>query len=459
MMSSHWLRLSAVSLLIAGLIGCATHSQQTYQARVSESLEQLTAWSVIDTEPAIDMVSITELIDIPELKQWIDRALEHNPSLQQTALALKIAYAQKQQIASDQLPSAELTLSGEKEEHSHSQYNTELSVSWELDIWQKIADGKAAASANLRSRAADYQAAKNTLAASIMRQWLMINLYQQQVHIETQRLELLQRNEKVVTERYRQGLGGLEDRDSALTNMESTRATLAEYQETLASARRDLTTLLGQLGSQDPLIIPAQFPTVLLSLAHLPEQDLARRPDLIAAYANIEAQQYTTQVAYKAMLPSLSFSAALSDSDHHLSDSLLTSPLWSILGQLTAPLFQGGKLKAEAEMEALTTEQVFWAYQETLLTAVNEVESALGQEQALERQQQHLRLALDSAQRSSANYLDKYRKGLVDILELLTIQQQTYDIEIKLAQVTYNRLSNRIDLGLALGLGVKNEDQ
>ncbi len=85
MMSSHWLRLSAVSLLIAGLIGCATHSQQTYQARVSESLEQLTAWSVIDTEPAIDMVSITELIDIPELKQWIDRALEHNPSLQQTA--------------------------------------------------------------------------------------------------------------------------------------------------------------------------------------------------------------------------------------------------------------------------------------------------------------------------------------------------------------------------------------
>ncbi len=292
-----------------------------------------------------------------------------------------------------------------------------------------------------------------------MRQWLMINLYQQQVHIETQRLELLQRNEKVVTERYCQGLGGLEDRDSALTNMESTRATLAEYQETLASARRDLTTLLGQLGSQDPLIIPAQFPTVLLSLAHFPEQDLARRPDLIAAYANIEAQQYTTQVAYKAMLPSLSFSAALSDSDHRLSDSLLTSPLWSILGQLTAPLFQGGKLKAEAEMEALTTEQVFWAYQETLLTAVNEVESAFGQEQALERQQQHLRLALDSAQRSSANYLDKYRKGLVDILELLTIQQQTYDIEIKLAQVTYNRLSNRIDLGLALGLGVKNEDQ
>lgn len=93
------------------------------------------------------------------------------------------------------------------------------------------------------------------------------------------------------------------------------------------------------------------------------------------------------------------------------------------------------------------------------MNAVNEVEDALSQEQALERQQQHLGLALVSVRRSEANYQDKYRMGLVDILNLLTAQQQVYDIEIQLAQVTFNRLSNRVDLGLALGLGVINEAQ
>ncbi len=96
------------------------------------------------------------------------------------------------------------------------------------------------------------------------------------------------------------------------------------------------------------------------------------------------------------------------------------------------------------------------AYQETLLNAVTEVENTLGQEQSLERQQQYLGEALGSASRSVANYQTKYRQGLVDILDLLSVQQQTFDLQSQLAQVTYNRLVNRIDLGLALGLGVSS---
>lgn len=451
------LHTSAISLLIAGLLGCATHTQEDYQERVSQSLEQLNTWSVNNAPQAVQTTKITDLITIPELDKLIGQALAESPSLQQTALALKIAYAQKREAGADQLPSAELDLSGSKDEGSDTQYSTELSISWELDVWQKIADNKAAASASLRSSLADYQAAKDTLAADMMRQWLKINLYQQLVAIEQRRLATQQNNEIFITERYRKGLGELEDLDSAHTSSESTQATIAEYQETLASTRRDLKVLLGQLGKNNLPDIPATFPEVVLPLADMPQQDLAHRPDLIAAYADIEAQQYNTQVAYKAMLPSLSLSATLSDSASNLSDSLLTSPLWNILGQLSAPLFKGGKLKAEAEIEALTTEKTFWAYQETLLNAVNEVEDALSQEQALERQQIHLRSALDSARRSETNYQNKYRKGLVDMLELLTVQQQTYDTEIQLVQITYDRLSNRIDLGLALGLGVTNE--
>ncbi|WP_250132524.1 TolC family protein, partial [Vibrio crassostreae] len=285
------------------------------------------------------------------------------------------------------------------------------------------------------------------------------SLKQQLVDIESQRLVILENNEELVLERYRAGLGSLEDLDNAKTSSASTQATLADYREQLAQSRRELVLLTGQWsGESDELSLAelGSFPTIINPLDNMPTQDLAGRPDLQAAFFNIEAETLRADAAYKAMLPSISLSASLTDMADSPSEALLTGPLWSALGQVSAPLFQGGKLKAQAEIADLTTETSYWAYQETLLNAVNEVENAMGQESSLTLQQQHLTNALVSAQRSFTSYEEKYRQGLVDIFDLLTVQQQTYDLEAQLTQTIYNRLVNRIDLGLALGLGVSS---
>lgn len=198
------------------------------------------------------------------------------------------------------------------------------------------------------------------------------------------------------------------------------------------------------------------FPQVVNPLDSLTQQNMAGRPDLQQAFYNIEAEALRNDAAYKAMLPSFSLTASLTDIAQSPSEALLTDPLWSLLGQLSAPLFQGGKLKSQAEIAQLTTEQSYWAYQETLLTAINEVENAVGQEYSLEQQQLHLNQAFTSSKRSFVSYEEKYRKGLVDIFNLLSVQQQTYDTEAQLVNATYQRLLNRIDLGLALGLGVSS---
>jgi outer membrane protein TolC len=183
-------------------------------------------------------------------------------------------------------------------------------------------------------------------------------------------------------------------------------------------------------------------------------QDLARRPDLQQAYREIVSAEYDARVAYKALLPSVSLELGLSGSGGEISDALFASPLWSLLGQLTQPLFDGGRLRAEAEIADLSAEQKYWAYRETLLNAVTEVENALSLEKSLQAQQIHIQQALESAERSSRMYTRKYRQGLSTLLELLQIQEETYDLESQLTQLTYQRLSNRITLGLALGLGV-----
>ena len=117
----------------------------------------------------------------------------------------------------------------------------------------------------------------------------------------------------MILEKYRSGLGDLDDLDTAKSDSASSRATLAQYSETLAQNKRSLSLLLGQLGEEHAFAVSADFPQVLVPLVSIAKQDLARRPDLRSALLVIEAEALRTKAAYKDMLPSLSLEVALSD--------------------------------------------------------------------------------------------------------------------------------------------------
>lgn len=448
--SSHVIPLT---LVLCSLMGCSAMSGEDFSHEVKTSYQQKKTWDYTQSN-AQSVSLLTDLIAEPDLVLLVNQGLQANPSLQQTALALNIAYAQRGVTAASRLPSLSASLSGSKNQDETTQYTGDLTVSWELDLWHKLTDNVRAAEADIASSEGDYQAARDALAANIMRAWLDISLQQQRLAIEQMRLKDLQNSEKLIKQRYRSGLGQLEDLDSAVSSSAATQATIAEYEESLAQSRRALRPLLGKTELSLLPAIPATFPEVIQALANLPEQNLASRPDLQTAYANIVAEQNRSSVAYKALLPSLSLQASLTDIAANPADALFKSPAWGLLGQLTAPLFQGGQLRAEADIAEYTAEQSYWAFQQTLLDAVNEVDDALGQERSLVRQQQHIEQALAAAKRNADYYQSKYRQGLVEVLDLLSAKQQTYDLQAQLIQIKYNRLSNRIDLGLALGLGV-----
>jgi len=332
-------------------------------------------------------------------------------------------------------------------------FSGSLSISWELDLWKKLADNESAAKMDEREQQALLEAARTSLVGQVMTEWLGLTHDQRTINIEELRLVNLEKNELYIMQRYRNGIGTLEDLDSARTSTAVSRASLVEYKESLAQRQRVLKTLLGRIGTEN-LAIKSLYPEVLTPLADLPEQTLQRRPDLQAAYFAIESANLRTSVAYKDLLPSLSLEAALGDISDSPGSMLLTDPVWALLGQLTAPLFQGGKLRAEAEIAELTTAQSFEVYRETLLEAISEVENALSFEQSITARQQHITSALSSARNSLERYQESYRSGLVDILDLLIIQEKTFDLAAQLDNLIYERLANRIDLGLALGLGV-----
>lgn len=450
------LKALPIVLFCLAATGCSSLSTSPdYLARADSDRQNLVSWSELDA--GAETAYLDDLVSSDDLSALIAEARAANPDLGQTLLSLEILRAQYRATQADQLPDVEAGFGANKVEDLDAAYTTSISISWELDLWAKISDEASAAASDVAEQLALYQAARDTLSAEVMQGWLKLVNLNRSVAIEKQRVELLEKNEQWILQRYRSGLGDLEDLDSAQTSAASARASLIATQESLQQQQRVLNLLLGR--SYGSTAIAADYPQVLLPLAGLADQTLQRRPDLKAAYLAIEASDFRTSVAYKEMLPSISLGAALSDTGTSPAEALLKNPVWSLLGQLTAPLFRGGELKANAEAAELSTARSYQAYRETLLNAVQEVENAIGQESSLAKQQQQIDSALLSARRNYEQYQQKYRNGLVSVIDLLEVQRQTFDLESQLNDLIYQRLSNRITLGLALGLGIKETDQ
>ena len=438
------------------------------QAQQQESTQTLLLNS--DTR-LTDVIDIREL---PHLAGFIDEALSSNASLQQSLITLRKAQVAIDSAKADRNLNVDASFSASKSETTNSSastssntnsstssnssspsYSASMNVSWELDLWQKISDGISAANLDAASARASYQSARDSLVANVVRSYIDVLTQQQLLNIEQSRLTVLENNEAVILKRYSTGLGSLDDLDTARTSSANTRATIAQYENALLTAKRTLAVLLGrQNQSLNELNTQVSFPDVLLPLTTLPKQDLARRPDLQAAFYALKATEFEVDVAYKALLPSISLSASLSDNASTPSQALFTNPLWSLLGQMTAPLFQGGALRAQVEDAKLTSANAWWQYRETLLTAVQETQNALDSETALSARISHTNVALANAERSVSTIEGQYRQGLADILDLLSVYDTRFNLQAQAVELHAQKLQNRIDLGLALGLGV-----
>lgn len=438
------------------------------QARQQESTQTL----LLNSDTTLtDVIDIKEL---PHLAGYIDEALSSNASLQQSLITLRKAQVAIDSAKADRNLNVDASFSASKSETTNSSastssntnsstsfnsssqsYNASMNVSWELDLWQKISDGISAANLDAASARASYQSARDSLVANVVRSYIDVLTQQQLLNIEQSRLTVLENNEAVILKRYSTGLGSLDDLDTARTSSANTRATIAQYENALLTAKRTLAVLLGrQNQSLNELNTQVNFPDVLLPLTTLPKQDLARRPDLQAAFYALKATEFEVDVAYKALLPSISLSASLSDNASTPSQALFTNPLWSLLGQMTAPLFQGGALRAQIEDAKLTSANAWWQYRETLLTAVQETQNALDSETALSARISHTNVALANAERSVSTIEGQYRQGLADILDLLSVYETRFNLQAQAVELHAQKLQNRIDLGLALGLGV-----
>ena len=166
-----------------------------------------------------------------------------------------------------------------------------------------------------------------------------------------------------------------------------------------------------------------------------------------------------SNVAFTKRLPRFSFTGSSGALSSSLSDVLSgNDTTWSLLGGITAPLFQGGQLAAEQQRQRHLLNAQIATYKQTALRAFQEVEQTLSSEQQLLMQQYAAQQAAEISALAQDQALEQYVAGISNINTWLQAQRNAFDRSSALLQTQASVLKNRVDLYLALGGNFGSED-
>jgi multidrug efflux system outer membrane protein len=188
--------------------------------------------------------------------------------------------------------------------------------------------------------------------------------------------------------------------------------------------------------------------------AGLPSSLLERRPDIRAAEHALEAQRARVSAAKAAYFPRISLTGLLGFQSDQLS-GLFTGPsrAWTLIPQVTQPIFTAGRLKSNVKFAKAQQELALIAYQQTIQNAFREVSDALVQYRKVReiRVQQEL-LVTTLRDRSQLAYL-RYTGGVDTLLNALDSDRDLFNAELNLAQTKRDELLSLVQLYKALGGG------
>jgi multidrug efflux system outer membrane protein len=323
------------------------------------------------------------------------------------------------------------------------------SVNYELDLWGKNRNQKAAANYRAEATQYDRDAVRLIVTADTAAFYTQVLSLNERIRIAESNLKNAEEVLRIIEARYRAGsVSGLEVSQQRVA-VNSLRASLTGLAEQRATALNALAILLGQA----PQNLAA--PKAHLASLKLPEMSLTppaslltARPDIASAEAGLRAVNADIGCARAAFFPSLTLG---SDASIAAGFGNPAASAVSLASNILAPIFTGGRLTGNLENVTARQKELAAQYQKTVLTAFQEVEDALaalksGNEQAL--------LSHESV-RESQNAYDiakaRFDAGAIDYLTLLETQRSLYQAQDNQILVNEGLIDAFIQLRKALG--------
>ena len=328
-------------------------------------------------------------------------------------------------------------------------------LSFEIDIWGRLRRATEAARANLLSAEENRKAVVTTLVGDVATAYLTLRELDYTLEISKRTLQT--REESLVLTKQRQtgGVATRLDLRQAEQLVYTAAETIPAIQQQVEQTENQITLLLGQnpggvvrgrgLTEQNlPPEVPAGLPSALLE----------RRPDIRAAEQDLIAANANIGVAKAAYFPTLSLSGLLGGQSTQLSN-LFSGPssAWSLVPQVTQPIFTAGRLKSGVRLAQAQREHALVQYQKTIQTAFTEVSNALIAHQRVRESREKQEALVAALQDRLVLAYARYRGGVDTQLNALDADRDLFQSELDLAGIRLQELLAVVQLYKALGGG------
>ena len=411
----------------------------------------------------------------PVLDCLVTKALQSNLDIAESAARLRQVSAQARISRAALLPQA--NVSGNASETStpidglafgnlaggapitridNEAYTLNLGVSYELDLFGRARDDYRAAQRDAIASAADLKTVQLTAAAETIAAYFDYVDAARQITLTEKTIEVLRDRASRTDERFERGLADSLELYQIRQDLRSTESSLPQLRSGLVATKSRLALLLGAYpGELDETLGQPLRPRLVFEPvpAGLPMELLAQRPDVAANYERLEAARLRIGARRAERFPRITLTPSIGTQGGSPGSAFDFADNWasSLAAAITAPLFDGGRIKANIAAARAQYDSQAAAYARSVIGAFGEVESALA-----DYEQQRTRYALVAAQlEESRGSLDlqsrRFEAGTGSYLAYLAALRTVYAVETSLSAAARATALARLGVHRALG--------
>jgi outer membrane protein, multidrug efflux system len=457
--------VSLLSLLVFVISGCAvgpnykrpdvnvpTDFRSTEGQAQQASLADLPWWEVFKDQ---------------RLKELIQTALTNNYDLRIAVTRVEQSRQIAAQARSQFFPSVNYSVSSSEGRNefvgtvspnggrTRGSFAAATSAAWEVDVWGRIRRLNESARAQYLSTEEARRGVMLSLVSDVAQAYYELLELELELDIAHRTTDSFSQTYKLFDQRLQGGVSSILDTSRAAGARDTAAASIPELERQIVLKENQISVLLG--ANPGPIqhtarlldeIVPPEVP------AGLPSALLERRPDVLQAEQQMRSANAQVGVATANFFPQIGLTALLGRASSPLSAlSSGQANVWSIVGNLAGPIYQGGALTAQKRQAVAFWEQTKLQYEQTALSAFQDVSNALISRQKFEATRTEQAKAVEDYQQSVKVSLQRYNAGKANYFEVLDAQQLLFPAENSLAQTELNQRIVIVQLYKALGGG------
>ncbi|WP_288385925.1 efflux transporter outer membrane subunit [uncultured Acinetobacter sp.] len=459
MPSSKLTTLCAMLVASSTLVGCAAMVKTPYHA---PAVQTPSSFQYDKTQVASNYANYADrwwtLFGDTQLNQLVDQVIAKNTDLAVAGITLRQARLKAGLAADQQGPRVNSNISSSQNidvnsgDRSSNGLSLNAGVSYELDLFGKLARQTEAAKWEALATAQDLQATAQTLIGTTTKLYWQLAYLNESLSTAQQSLATSEKLYSLVNTQYQAGAVSGLDLTQAEQSVQSQKANLSQIQQSLVETRTALAVLLHipvqQLNIQEPQRLPqVNLPQIQ---AGLPASILSRRPDLRVAELRLRETLATKDATTASYYPSISLTGSLGSSSTSLTE-LIKNPVLALGANLSLPFLQYNDMKKNIAISQLDYEKAIIQYRQTLYQAFADVENALSARTELNQQVQFQQRNLELAEKAERLTDVRYRNGAIALKNVLDQQQTTRTARLSLVNTKQSQYNAYVTLMQALG--------